>query len=1107
MGNPAITRVICAVVTCLILVFDVNAAVNWSGDIDPSNPLAWNDAYTGAYIGKTSTGTLNITSGSSIECRFAYVGYERFSKGIVTVNGSSARLTMPHTMYVGCDGNGTLEIAGGGRVTCGNVMIGGGPTSRGVVSIDGIGSRLNNSGDLEVGIGGNATLDITNGGVTNSIDAKIGDGQGSTGTVLVDGAGSTWTNSGDLDIGYRGNGELTVSNSGVVDVQGMTYLGGDGGNGTIHFDGGVFKTGSLLVEQGSLTGNGTIETHGKIFDEQIVLDSEDDLTGSFVYNSQPGQNINVNYDLNGQGILGAGESGSGSLLITGGLSVSSTQGYIGYKAGSTGTVMVEGSDSKWINNDSLLVGGRGNGTLAISNGGTVSNTTCVIGYMDDAVGVVTVDGTGSNWTNESLSIRSGSLDITNGGSVTAETGSIDTKQDDTTAVLTVDGAGSNLTVISNSSIGHNVGYYRNGVMNITGGGSVNSSDGYIGYRPTGEGTVTVDGAGSSWTNIGELNVGHEGTGVLHITDGGTVSAGKSTWVGRKGGTGVINFENGTLTTGSLIASPDQLTGIGTINTHGMVFDSYVLLDSDTDSQGTIVYGGTKDKNIEINYDFDGNGVLGAGYRNNGTLVVKNGVQVSSTDGYIGYNSGSFGTVIVEDSESKWHINNPGSASSEDLYIGYYGVGKLDVKNGGYVHASDSIYLGYEDDSVGTADVDGAGSKIMTYSTDVGYNGNGTLNITDNAAAIISRTTIGKRAGSTGTVTVNGSGSYLDCSTLIVGDNGNGNLHIGGGASVVSSRLPMVGSESGSTGVVTVEGAGSNWTIDANITVGEYGDGTLNIINGGRVTNKLSNISYGSSATSLVNVDGTGSKWTSTRELRVGRSGTGRLNVTNGGSVKSYTSSVGGSRESTGIVTVDGIGSNWSIDTALQVGYYGNGELSITDGGFVDNRYSTIGYDDNATGTVTVDGEGAVLINRKWLIVGYNGNADLSITNGGLVKVGTTLTINYDGTGDDSIYMSTGGMLALMGSGADSLTEFLDMIDGEDSILYWDYDIENWASITGATFGEDYTLEFIAEGALAGYTLLTVGVVPEPATSISLIVLSVALIHRRRKTPLEMKGNF
>ena len=46
--------------------------------------------------------------------------------------------------------------------------------------------------------------------------------------------------------------------------------------------------------------------------------------------------------------------------------------YVGYNTGSTGTVTVSGSASKWTNYDGLYVGYSGSGSLAITNGGSVA---------------------------------------------------------------------------------------------------------------------------------------------------------------------------------------------------------------------------------------------------------------------------------------------------------------------------------------------------------------------------------------------------------------------------------------------------------------------------------------------------------------------------------------------------------------------------------------------------------------------------------------------------------------------------------------------------------------------------------------------------------------
>jgi hypothetical protein len=56
-----------------------------------------------------------------------------------------------------------------------------------------------------------------------------------------------------------------------------------------------------------------------------------------------------------------------------------------------------------------------------------------------------------------------------------------------------------------------------------------------------------------------------------------------------------------------------------------------------------------------------------------------------------------------------------------------------------------------------------------------------------------------------------------------------------------------------------------------------------------------------------------------------------------------------------------------------------------------------------------------------------------------------------------------------------------LIYGTDDIRYWDESVGGWANIAGATAGNDYRLTYLTKGDLAGYTVLTVIAVPEPAT--------------------------
>ena len=76
-------------------------------------------------------------------------------------------------------------------------------------------------------------------------------------------------------------------------------------------------------------------------------------------------------------------------------------------------------------------------------------------------------------------------------------------------------------------------------------------------------------------------------------------------------------------------------------------------------------------------------------------------------------------------------------------------------------------------------------------------------------------------------------------------------------------------------------------------------------------------------------------------------------------------------------------------------------------------------------------------------------------------------------------------------------EFLALIDGSDTISYFDDNIMDWADITTAVYGIDYNLSYINEGPLAGTNILTVTAVPEPGTIILLSIGTLSLIRRKR----------
>jgi T5SS/PEP-CTERM-associated repeat protein len=169
-----------------------------------------------------------------------------------------------------------------------------------------------------------------------------------------------------------------------------------------------------------------------------------------------------------------------------------------------------------------------------------------------------------------------------------------------------------------------IGYEGAGTLNVTGGGRVFSTIGYISRISTSYGTATVAGWGSSW-NTSNLVVGHGGGGILSIETGGTVTSSSSRIES--------NFLTTGFTTGEVI-----VTGTGS---------------TWTNSGGLTISGGK--------------------------LTIKNGGNVSSM------NSLASGNITVDGAGSTWSIDKKLSAgvlnvtgggivSSDVGYVGFYSVG-------------------------------------------------------------------------------------------------------------------------------------------------------------------------------------------------------------------------------------------------------------------------------------------------------------------------------------------------------------------------------------------------------------------------------------------------
>ena len=257
--------------------------------------------------------------------------------------------------------------------------------------------------------------------------------------------------------------------------------------------------------------------------------------------------------------------GTGTLNVAAGGVVTNTVGLVGNEAGSSGTVTVTGSGSRWDNASELNVGVHGTGTLNVEAGGVVTTTHGLIGRFAGSSGTVTVTGSGSQWNNTPYLFvgheGTGTLHVAAGGVVTAGNRAIGTVSGSSGAV-TVTGSGSQWNNTGSLIVGH----VSNGILNVTAGGVVTNPVGIVGNEAGSSGAVTVTGSGSQWNNSDSLQVGSFGNGTLNIADGGSVTVVNLTAIDAGG---QINNSDGSFVSNTVInQAGGEILGRGSFSAIG-----------------------------------------------------------------------------------------------------------------------------------------------------------------------------------------------------------------------------------------------------------------------------------------------------------------------------------------------------------------------------------------------------------------------------------------------------------------------------------------------------------------------------------------------------------
>jgi T5SS/PEP-CTERM-associated repeat protein len=714
--------------------------------------------------------------------------------GTITGNASSASMSLSnYTSYGITDGppiatatvvsgltdilyvsdGTTLSLASGTNSYAYTYVGNAADDSNNVLTITNDNTRLTNSQNLYIGnLGSGNTMTIADGAVVADRSGFIGyDSSSSSNSVQVTGSKSVWQNSSDLYVGYSGSNNSLMIESGAKVFASNTYISSFGGStNSVQ----ISDTGSALINSESIwvgaspitevvgTGTLTITSGGTLSAANLIISSATNSVGTVEIGLKGGTDSGMTLDVPlisfGEGTGSLGLNQSDTLTISGAIQgAMSTSSYAMIQQYGSGTTILTG-----ISHTGL--GYRVDGGQLIVDGGIFDI------YLVDAIAPNELGGPRTVTVgNKNSGI---SLVVKNGGELHSFATIIGTDLQKNSDVLTT--SSNNWALVTDPGSKLIAGALQ--VGNVSSGNSLTISNGAtvtstlstsIGISGSSN-SITVDGAGSSLTNIGSLIVGtysqscDSSANSLLVTNGGSLTSGSAT------------IGNTTNSSGNSVT----VSGSGSLWTN------------------------------------NGDVILGNGGSSN-SLIISNGGGMVSSNSFISYtNTSSDNSVLVTGSSG----NSSTLSNSGTLSIGYAGSGSLTVADGALVVASGGITIASQAGAVGTLNIGSSGGTDMagaiTTPTIVFGTGTGTIkfnqvnttsiaaNISDNGNGAINQlgsgTTIlsGNNSGFSGLTTINAgtllanSSTALGTSPVMVASSGTlgGNGSIGGATTVTSGGI-------------------------------------------------------------------------------------------------------------------------------------------------------------------------------------------------------------------------------------------------------------------------------------------------------------------------------
>ncbi len=327
------------------------------------------------------------------------------------------------------------------------------------------------------------------------------------------------------------------------------------------------------------------------------------------------------------------------------------------------------------------------------------------------------------------------------------------------------------------------------------------------------------------------------------------------------------------------------------------------------------------------------GPLLVGDSSTGILDIDGGTPLNITSGSVTVadDATAFGSMSLIGLGS-----NLTTAGISDLIIGNNGAGAVTLSEFAKITLGDDLFVAVAEGSSGSLFVDNFASLVdVNDAVQVGQAGTGVVEVTTGARFLADDTVIGQTVTGNGRVTILDQQSlWRQTNTLTVGDAGSGLVEIFSQGRMETTNV-VVGNATTGVGIIEVGDSGSVWEITGFMHLGVNGRSTLAVLDGGRVTNTSSaRMATLAGGESHAEVSGPDSLWSIGTTLTVGEFGFGTLAILNGGRVTSTNALLADNTGSRGEVTVDGINSTWEITGTLDVSEPGEAKLTISNGGLV-----------------------------------------------------------------------------------------------------------------------------------------------------------------------------